>query len=152
MAALTLVLALATALWFRFGYVHPAPAHLQTRIRGGFAIFLVLTGLTGHAWFQESRAAEDVAQYVPPYPGIDGAVFVPPLPHEPRRIWIFRTDDGVAQVQDYYESEAVLEGWQVASAFPYLKLVRDDLEVCISAAPSGGRTAIVYEVQPRGAE
>jgi hypothetical protein len=111
-AVLLVISLLGTGLAWLYGYQRRVPGARGSRIRVFFFIFLVLAIFLAVAVWQE-RAAPGVLvrRGLTPYPGFDGAIWVPALPGATSRTWMFTTPDAVSAVAGYYRDQSHRPGW-----------------------------------------
>lgn len=141
------ILLCLTAIWFYVGFIRKETEHyLLPRLRGAFFIFLALTLLVLYTIFQEHGAAAEVAKHIMPYSGKIEAIYVPTIPGNKDRVWMFETDDTPEQVETFYANQRHTAGWVVTGRLPLMILKRNNKELIISATSRKGKTIITYQL------
>ena len=84
-------------------------------------------------------------EYIQPFPGIGGFIFVPPETGE-SRTWIFRATDDPQHILDFHFSSFMTQGWNVVENGARVLAERGGEGVSVSASRRKDETRIIYEV------
>lgn len=87
----------------------------------------------------------ELGQYIQPFPGIRGSIFLP-APTPGPRTWIYRADETPEFVLDFHRSSLITDGWRVVKVSPAVVAERGSSSVSVSASRRGDETLIIYEV------
>lgn len=138
---MTLVL---TAVTFYFGFVSKTLG--RTRLQGIFFICLALLGLEVFDLYRVVRAPTALARYVTPYAPVSDWIYVPRLPGQRGRTWLFSSPDPPEKIRAFYRDERHRPGWRVLQEKP-LTMERLGLNfvIVVTGDPRGG-SRILYEV------
>jgi hypothetical protein len=142
-AVVLLTLAL-TAVTFYFGFVTKTLG--RTRLQGLFFLCLALMGLEVFDLYRVARAPVALARYVTPYASVNDWVYVPRLPGQRGRTWLFSSPDPPDRIRSFYRDERNRPGWRVLEETP-LTMERMGLRfVIIVTGDARAGSRILYEV------
>jgi hypothetical protein len=138
---LTLLLAAVT---FYFGFVSKTLG--RTRLQGVFFICVALLGLEVFDVYRVLRAPTTLARYLTPYTPVSDWIYVPRLPGQRGRTWLFSSPDAPDTIHAFYRDERHRPGWRILTEKP-LTMERSGLQfvIIVMGDPRGG-SRILYEV------
>src|SRR5258705_11260539 len=112
--------------------------------------FLAIAFGAAYMKLLEFRSADEVAQYLPPYPH-STVRSRPPFAMDGTRAWIFETSDAPKAVGEFYAAIARSNGWQIkrepgpGMEVPVMR--QPDTVTTVLATPERGRTEITYLIR-----
>lgn len=121
--------------------------------RSTFYAFLIASIVLGYIVLREGRAAAEISTYIDPYPSVSAVIWVPQLPGDRTRGWIFITSDSPDAVIRYYQAAAHRPGWTFEverGGHLFLRKAGACLHIALSleaTAYSSHGTSIVYSLQ-----
>ena len=142
--AVVLLTLILTAVTFYFGFVTKTLG--RTRLQGVFFLCLAVLGLEVFDVYRVIRAPAALARYVTPYTAVSDWIYVPRLPGQRGRTWLFSSPDPPDTIRAFYRDEGHRPGWRVLNDRPLTMERRGLLFIIIVTGDTRGGSRILYEV------
>ena len=142
--AVVLLTLVITAVAFYFGFITKTLG--RTRLQGVFFLCVALLGLEVFDVYRVIRAPVALSRYVTPYTAVSDWIYVPRLPGQRGRTWLFSSPDPPDAIRAFYREEQHRPGWSVLTERP-LTMERRGLHfVIVVTGDARGGSRILYEV------